>query len=110
MTLDEATSIIEQEDLSHAMIHQEDLIPDGVAIKNKGGGWATFATGEQAAIYGEVAEFDNESDALLDFIERLRAAKSVKKYRDQIARRDAGLPPLSDGKTQAAGIRQHQDR
>lgn len=77
MNLEEAKHIIDQEALPRPLIYTSRMTENAVAIRRSGGKWITYATNERAAIEGKTLEFDSESDALENFIKRLRSAKRV---------------------------------
>lgn len=80
MTRAEAMEIIKKEKLNYYNFfedryHEEDELGIQKIGENK---WVVYATTERAAILaGSEAFFETESDALEDFIDRLRAGKEL---------------------------------
>ena len=80
MTRAEAMEIIKKENLNYYNFfedryHEEDELGIQKIGENK---WVVYATTERAGILaGSEAFFETESDALEDFIDRLRAGKEL---------------------------------
>ena len=79
MTREEAKKIIEEEGLQgYNLFENRPNRTDEVGICQQGGCWIVYVTTERAGIgAGTEPFFDNESDALENFIKRLRHLKKV---------------------------------
>jgi len=77
MTRNEAVIIIKTENLKHYnWFNDHNIYPSEVSITLRDNVWGVFTSDERACRISEIS-YDNESDALLDFIERLRADKML---------------------------------
>ncbi|THE10569.1 hypothetical protein E1I69_18355 [Bacillus timonensis] len=78
MIREEAMKIIQTEDLqNYNWFSDRGIYPDEVGIIMKDNTWIVYSADERASIRNQV-EFQNESDALTEFIERLRADKILR--------------------------------
>ena len=78
MTKDEALKIIEDEKLRNFnWFGDHDLRANEVVINKVSAGWSVYTADERASVISEVV-YDYESEALEDFIERLRADKILR--------------------------------
>lgn len=77
MTEIEAKEIIEKEKLRRFNWFDEHPIRENeVGITGEGNEWAVYVTDERASVVtGSVEKFTNKSDALINFIKRLRTEK-----------------------------------
>lgn len=77
MERDKAIEIIQNERLKNFnMFEQRDNKENEVVVMKKGGKWMVYVTDERASkITNSVDEYSTESEALDDFIDRLRADK-----------------------------------
>lgn len=77
MTEMEAKEIIEKEKLRRFnWFDEHPLRENEVVIKYEGNEWAVYVTDERASIVtGSVTKFTTKSDALINFIKRLRTEK-----------------------------------
>jgi Immunity protein 59 len=77
MTQQEAKEIIEKENLRRFnWFDEHPLRENEVGIKVDDNQWTIYVTDERASIVsGSITEFNNESDALDNFIKRLRTDK-----------------------------------
>lgn len=77
MTEMEAKEIIEKEKLRRFnWFDEHPLRENEVVIKYEGHEWAVYVTDERASIVtGSVTKFTTKSDALINFIKRLRTEK-----------------------------------
>lgn len=77
MTKDEFFKIVSEEGLKNYNLYEENnLRPEELVLIQKNNKWIVYATGERAScVTGSEAIFDNESSALENLIERLRADK-----------------------------------
>lgn len=85
MTREEAKRIIQREGLyNYNLFENRSNEENEVGICKKNGGCTVYITSERAGIIaGTERFFDNESDALENFIERLRLGKEI----DEIEKR-----------------------
>lgn len=79
MTREEAVTIIKKEKLQkYNFFENKSYREDEIVIKKDGNQWITFATGERASELTLSREtFATESEALEDFIRRLRCYNSI---------------------------------
>lgn len=79
MTREEAKRIIQREGLyNYNLFENRPNKKDEVGICEKGGRWIVYVTTERAGIgAGTECYFDNESDALENFIKRVRLGKEI---------------------------------
>jgi len=78
MTREEALQIIKDEKLQYYnWFAEHEKRANEVAIIHNNGKWSVFTTDERECVISEV-KYDSESDALKDFIERLRASKMLR--------------------------------
>lgn len=79
MTREEAKRIIEEEGLQgYNLFENRPNEEEEVGICQKGGRWIVYVTTERAGIAaGSECVFDNESDALENFIKRIRLGKEI---------------------------------
>lgn len=79
MKKEEAKKIIQQEGLKKINWFEDDkLREDEVGIKKQDGDWVVYVTDERASIVtGSISKFDNENDALENFINRARTEKDL---------------------------------
>ncbi|MFJ7471237.1 Imm59 family immunity protein [Peribacillus frigoritolerans] len=77
MTQQEAKEIIEQEKLKrYNWFNEHPQRENEVGIRVDGDKWVVYVTDERASVVtGSITEFNNESDALENFIKRLRLEK-----------------------------------
>ncbi|MDO7485879.1 Imm59 family immunity protein [Peribacillus sp. NPDC096622] len=77
MTQQEAKEIIEQEKLKrYNWFNEHPQRENEVGIRVDGDQWVVYVTDERASVVtGSITEFNNESDALENFIKRLRLEK-----------------------------------
>ncbi|MFJ7366861.1 Imm59 family immunity protein [Peribacillus frigoritolerans] len=77
MTQQEAKEIIEQEKLKrYNWFNEHPQRENEVGIRVDGDQWVVYVTDERASeVTGSITEFNNESDALENFIKRLRLEK-----------------------------------
>lgn len=77
MTINEAKKIIKEEGLRHYNWYNDHPIRENeVGIKKNDNQWVVYVTDERASIItGSEVFFNNESDALDNFIKRLRTEK-----------------------------------
>lgn len=77
MTREEAMEIIKKENLRRYNWFNEHLLRESeVVISTDGDGWVVYVTDEKASIVsGSIKRFSTESDALENFIKRLRTEK-----------------------------------
>lgn len=77
MTREEAIKMIKAEQLINFNLNEKRFNKENeVGILENNGLWTVYATDERASIVtGSEKVFDNESDALENFIKRLRASK-----------------------------------
>jgi hypothetical protein len=82
MTLDEVKRIIEEEDLKlYNLDANQPFEEDEVVIRLRNDEWVVFATSERASIVpGSEVTFKTESEALENFLGRLRAGNRVLNY------------------------------
>lgn len=79
MTISEAIRIIKSENLTHFNLYEQRPYREReLTLQHIDGKWNVFMTDERACIFppSEII-FDNESDALDDFIRRLRIGKRL---------------------------------
>ena len=81
MILDEVKAIIIYESLKYYNLFEEDEISENeVIITNIGNKWKVAVTDERASIItGSEVIFENESDALDNFLNRLRSFNRIRK-------------------------------
>ncbi|MGC6768028.1 Imm59 family immunity protein [Enterococcus sp. LJL51] len=80
MTEEKAKEIIRTENLANFVMFENKHIGENkTVITKKSDIWEVFVTNERAVKSG-VREYDNESDALEDFIERLKINKQLEEY------------------------------
>lgn len=73
MTRDMAKKIIEEEKLFDYYFFEKPRTAEAVVINKKDDKWIVYVTDERANMYpGGFCEYDNEEDALEDFINTLR--------------------------------------
>ncbi len=78
MTRDMAKKIIEEEKLFDYYFFENPGTADAVVIYQKDDKWIVYVTDERAAKYpGSDFVYDNEEDALDDFINRLRGINKM---------------------------------
>jgi hypothetical protein len=78
--IEEAKKIIKNEELEIYCLFCENTSNEGEVVTQKDGGlWKVYTNNERATKTGEKI-YGNESDALCDFIERLRGDKAMRKY------------------------------
>ncbi|MGM0842286.1 MAG: Imm59 family immunity protein [Bacillota bacterium] len=77
ITINEAKEIMEKEKLKRFIWFDEHpLRENGVGIKVDGNQWTVYVTDERASIVsGSITYFNDESEALDNFIKRLRTEK-----------------------------------
>lgn len=77
MTKNEFLDIVNKEGLKNYNLYNENnLKPDELVIIKENHNWIVYATSERAScVTGSEVTFDNESSALENLIERLRADK-----------------------------------
>lgn len=77
MTKNEFLDIVNKEGLKNYNLYNENnLKPDELVITKENHNWIVYATSERASyVTGSEVTFDNESSALENLIERLRADK-----------------------------------
>lgn len=81
MTKEDIIKIIKKENLKHYNMNEDRYNKvDEVGIQKKNGLWIVYATDERAStVTGSETIFENESDALENFIKRLRIINKLKK-------------------------------
>ena len=79
MTREEAKKIVKEEGLKRINWYGEQgLKEDEVGIKYDDNHWIVYATDERASVVtGSITKFDNESEALDNFIARARTEKTL---------------------------------
>ena len=83
MTNEEVNKIIKDEGLRHFNLYNEHSLKENEAgiRKSNNNQWEVYVTDERASIVqGSITEFNNESDALNNFIKRLRTEKILYEY------------------------------
>ena len=77
MTRGEAKKIVKEEGLKRINWYgEQELKEDEVGIKYDDNHWVVYATDERASVVtGSITKFDNESEALDNFIARARTEK-----------------------------------
>jgi len=76
MLKNEALAIISKEHLNRYSFFEDGYPHENeVVIKKVNNIWKVFATDERAAVQGAVNIHNTESEALIEFVERLRAGK-----------------------------------
>lgn len=80
MNRDDALLIIKEEELmNYRFFEDRPYKADEVVIDKKDDKWQVYVTSERCAVWEETMdEYDNESDALEDFIDRLQADKILR--------------------------------
>lgn len=82
--------IINDEQLRPYVWFTDEYRADAATIEDAGGKWLTYVTTERACPEEQsYREFENESDALEDFVERLRLGKDIRIIQQQWAEEDA---------------------
>lgn len=90
MTINKAIEIIQNENLQNFnLLEERNNKENEVVILKKDDKWMVYVTDERASkIYDSVDEYNSESEALDDFINRLRADKLLKnetyKFKDKV--------------------------
>ena len=80
MNRNEAKFIIKNEGLKHYNLYDDHgIYPNEVSISLKNDKWVVFISDERKCKISE-EKYDNESDALNDFIKRLRADKILNSF------------------------------
>lgn len=80
MNVDDAKWIIQNEKLKNYCLYcNETNREDEVVIMKENGVWRVYTNDERATKIGEKI-YKNESETLIDFIERLRGDKAVREY------------------------------
>ncbi|MCP3925295.1 MAG: hypothetical protein GY714_22200 [Desulfobacterales bacterium] len=81
MNKTDALKIINDEELSdYNLFEQHNERPNEVIIKLENDKWLVYANDERCNIHGKIKSFSNESDALEEFIKRLRGSKNSKLF------------------------------
>ncbi|MCC5804378.1 Imm59 family immunity protein [Rossellomorea vietnamensis] len=80
MNMEKAKKIIQTEQLENYCFFCDDTTNEGmVVIEKNASEWIVYTNNERATKTGE-KKYKAESDALTDFIERLRGDKAMRKY------------------------------
>ncbi|MFC7785552.1 hypothetical protein ACFQWC_13735 [Rossellomorea sp. GCM10028870] len=80
MRLKDAEELIQSEKLENYCFFCNETIKEGiVVIEKEANEWIVYTNNERATKKGE-KRYKAESEALLDFIERLRGDKAMRKY------------------------------
>ncbi|MCP4158774.1 MAG: hypothetical protein GY760_01760 [Deltaproteobacteria bacterium] len=81
MNKTEALKIINEEELSdYNFFQQHSDRPNEVIIKLENDKWLVYANDERCNVHGRIKSFSNESDALEEFLKRLRGSKNSKLF------------------------------
>jgi hypothetical protein len=80
MDVQQAREIIRDKGLGPYVMFEDKVLADAIVVRRDTGGWCTYATSERAGVDGTVSRFESESDALDDFVDRLRAQRLEQEY------------------------------